>query len=96
MCLEEAHILLLWLKVTAIFPLLQYINYQSQWLLIYLANIYRDLRSIEPGDIMELHLIRHGQTNWNEERRIQGQRESILTDLGNSTSTSGWKTSERS
>jgi broad specificity phosphatase PhoE len=31
---------------------------------------------------MELHLIRHGQSNWNEEKRIQGQSESILTDLG--------------
>lgn len=31
---------------------------------------------------MELHLIRHGQTNWNKERRAQGQSESILTDLG--------------
>jgi probable phosphoglycerate mutase len=31
---------------------------------------------------MELHLIRHGQTNWNEERRVQGQSESELTSLG--------------
>ncbi len=31
---------------------------------------------------MELHLIRHGQTNWNKERRAQGQSESILTDEG--------------
>jgi len=31
---------------------------------------------------MELHLIRHGQTNWNEERRVQGQSESKLTELG--------------
>ena len=31
---------------------------------------------------MQLHLIRHGESNWNEERRIQGQSESILTDLG--------------
>ena len=31
---------------------------------------------------MELHLIRHGQTDWNEERRVQGQSESRLTDLG--------------
>ena len=31
---------------------------------------------------MELHLIRHGQTNWNEERRAQGQSDSVLTDLG--------------
>jgi len=31
---------------------------------------------------MELHLIRHGQTNWNEEKRIQGQSDSVLTPLG--------------
>ena len=31
---------------------------------------------------MQLHLIRHGQTNWNEERRIQGQSDSVLTELG--------------
>lgn len=31
---------------------------------------------------MELHLVRHGQTNWNEERRSQGQSDSVLTDLG--------------
>ncbi len=31
---------------------------------------------------MELHLIRHGETNWNKERRVQGQSESQLTALG--------------
>lgn len=31
---------------------------------------------------MELHLIRHGETDWNKERRIQGQSESQLTPLG--------------
>ena len=31
---------------------------------------------------MQLHLFRHGQTNWNEERRVQGQSESQLTALG--------------
>lgn len=31
---------------------------------------------------MELHLFRHGQTDWNAERRAQGQSESRLTDLG--------------
>lgn len=31
---------------------------------------------------MQLHLIRHGETNWNKERRVQGQSESHLTDLG--------------
>ena len=31
---------------------------------------------------MELHLFRHGQTDWNAERRVQGQSESRLTELG--------------
>ncbi len=31
---------------------------------------------------MQLHLFRHGETDWNAERRIQGQRESRLTELG--------------
>lgn len=31
---------------------------------------------------MELYLIRHGQTDWNKERRAQGQSESKLTELG--------------
>ena len=31
---------------------------------------------------MEIHLIRHGETNWNRARRVQGQSESQLTDLG--------------
>lgn len=31
---------------------------------------------------MELHLIRHGETDWNKERRVQGQSESQLTELG--------------
>jgi broad specificity phosphatase PhoE len=29
-----------------------------------------------------LHLIRHGETNWNAEGRIQGQMESVLSELG--------------
>ncbi len=31
---------------------------------------------------MRLHIIRHGQTDWNEERRVQGQSDSQLTELG--------------
>tara|TARA_Y100001968_G_C19247069_1_gene662467 strand:+ start:269 stop:871 length:603 start_codon:yes stop_codon:yes gene_type:complete len=31
---------------------------------------------------MELHVIRHGETNWNKEKRIQGQSESELTEQG--------------
>lgn len=29
-----------------------------------------------------VHLIRHGETNWNRERRVQGQLESVLTERG--------------
>lgn len=31
---------------------------------------------------MHIHLFRHGQTDWNAERRVQGQSESRLTELG--------------
>jgi len=31
---------------------------------------------------MLLHIVRHGQTNWNAERRIQGQLDSELDDTG--------------
>ena len=31
---------------------------------------------------MKLHLFRHGQTDWNAERRVQGQSESRLNELG--------------
>ena len=31
---------------------------------------------------MRVHLFRHGQTNWNAERRVQGQSESQLNELG--------------
>jgi len=31
---------------------------------------------------MELHLVRHGQTFWNAERRIQGQLDSALDERG--------------
>lgn len=30
----------------------------------------------------QIHLIRHGETNWNRERRAQGQKESVLTETG--------------
>lgn len=29
-----------------------------------------------------IHLIRHGETNWNREKRAQGQQESVLTQDG--------------
>ncbi|MCB1665896.1 MAG: histidine phosphatase family protein [Pseudomonadales bacterium] len=31
---------------------------------------------------MRIHLIRHGQTDWNREKRVQGHSESLLTPLG--------------
>ncbi|MDF1832801.1 MAG: histidine phosphatase family protein [Porticoccaceae bacterium] len=34
------------------------------------------------ANITRLHLIRHGETNWNAEGRIQGQCESVLSELG--------------
>ncbi|MBQ0721314.1 MAG: histidine phosphatase family protein [Gammaproteobacteria bacterium] len=34
-----------------------------------------------------LHLIRHGETNWNAEGRIQGQLESVLSELGEQQAT---------
>lgn len=30
----------------------------------------------------QVYLIRHGETEWNAERRIQGQSNSPLTELG--------------
>ncbi len=30
----------------------------------------------------KIHLIRHGETNWNKEKRIQGRSESTLTEQG--------------
>jgi len=32
--------------------------------------------------MIKIHLIRHGQTDWNATRRVQGQSESVLTPLG--------------
>lgn len=31
---------------------------------------------------MKIHLIRHGETNWNKDKRVQGQSESTLTLQG--------------
>ena len=31
---------------------------------------------------MKIHLIRHGETNWNKEKRVQGHSESTLTEQG--------------
>ena len=35
-----------------------------------------------PTSFPDIILIRHGQTEWNREGRIQGQGNSVLTDLG--------------
>lgn len=32
--------------------------------------------------IRRVYLVRHGETNWNRERRAQGQQESVLTEAG--------------
>ncbi|TFH70325.1 histidine phosphatase family protein [Gammaproteobacteria bacterium LSUCC0112] len=32
--------------------------------------------------VQRIHLIRHGETNWNKEKRAQGQMESVLTQEG--------------
>lgn len=32
--------------------------------------------------IRRIHLIRHGETNWNKEKRAQGQQDSVLTEDG--------------
>jgi probable phosphoglycerate mutase len=32
--------------------------------------------------IRKVHLIRHGETNWNKDKRAQGQQESVLTPEG--------------
>ena len=32
--------------------------------------------------MLMLHLIRHGETNWNAERRVQGQSDSVLNSKG--------------
>lgn len=34
------------------------------------------------SEYRQIHLIRHGETNWNRERRAQGQQESVLTETG--------------
>jgi phosphoserine phosphatase len=37
--------------------------------------------------IRRIHLIRHGETNWNREKRAQGQMESVLTSEGKAQAT---------
>ena len=32
--------------------------------------------------MLTLHFFRHGQTNFNAEKRVQGQFDSVLTELG--------------
>lgn len=39
-------------------------------------------RSNRHSPLRRIHLIRHGETNWNRERRAQGQQESVLTERG--------------
>lgn len=37
---------------------------------------------IERTILRRVHLIRHGETDWNREKRAQGQQESVLTTTG--------------
>jgi probable phosphoglycerate mutase len=37
--------------------------------------------------VLTLHFIRHGETDWNRERRVQGRSESSLTELGQKQAT---------
>ena len=42
--------------------------------------------------MLQVYLVRHGETQWNAERRIQGQSDSPLTDKGE---TQAWQVAER-
>lgn len=44
--------------------------------------VYSKQASRRGPDLTRIHLIRHGETDWNAEGRVQGQSESVLTDLG--------------
>jgi phosphoserine phosphatase len=35
-----------------------------------------------PNEVRLIHLVRHGETDWNRDRRAQGQMESMLTEAG--------------
>ena len=41
-----------------------------------------------PEAVTDLVLLRHGRTDWNRQRRIQGQSQSQLDDLGRSQAAS--------
>ncbi|ANI84588.1 MULTISPECIES: 2,3-diphosphoglycerate-dependent phosphoglycerate mutase GpmB [Kosakonia] len=42
--------------------------------------------------MLQVYLVRHGETQWNAERRIQGQSDSPLTEKGE---TQAWQVAER-
>lgn len=42
--------------------------------------------------MLQVYLVRHGETQWNAERRIQGQSDSPLTDKGVQQA---WQVAER-
>ena len=37
---------------------------------------------IQKGKKMKLYIIRHGETSWNKQKKLQGQRDIMLNDAG--------------
>ncbi|STI83388.1 phosphoglycerate mutase [Escherichia coli] len=45
--------------------------------------------------MLQVYLVRHGETQWNAERRIQGQSDSPLTAKGEQTGDAGGNPCQR-
>lgn len=37
---------------------------------------------VQKGKKMKLYIIRHGETSWNKQKKLQGQRDIMLNDAG--------------